>query len=99
MAHFSAEVAMTGTAISLATIFPKVTYVQYVRVQGLNANANPIYTGDSTLTLTTNRGASTGPIASVQQPIIIEANGPSMPTSLLYVVGTAAEVALITVSN
>lgn len=90
---------MTGTAIALSTIFPTVTHVQYVRVQGLNANANPTFTGNSGLTLTTNRGASTGPVATVQEPIVLQATGPSIPTNSVFVVGTAAEVALISVVN
>lgn len=99
MAYYAEQAAMTGTAIPLSTIFGAgVPYARYVRVQGATANAAAVSVGNSDLTTTTNIGASTGPVASVTDPIVIGPfDSPSISLASIYVVGANTEIAYLSV--
>lgn len=99
MAYYAAQVVNTGTAIALSTVFPAVTHARQIRVQGATANVAATSVGNSGLTTTTNIGASTGPVASVQEPIVLEGAVTSIPLNSVYVVGANTEIAYVSVVN
>ena len=89
---------MTGSAIALSTLVTAVTHAKQIIVQGATANVAATSVGNASLTATTNIGATTGPVASVQRPIVL---GPcdqnALPLNTVYVIGTNNEVAYISV--
>jgi len=98
MAYYGVQATMTGTAIALSTLLPKVPFAKYIRVQGATANAAATSVGNSALTTTTNIGAQTGPVASVNEAIVLgPTDNQSLKLDQVFVVGANTEIVYISV--